>query len=113
MVDVVVEFFISGLEVKRSDDGRLWYPGKGPKISHWRRRHRGSWRKETWRPSHSRNMYIRVRLDTKLSNTYRSGNGLKGLAFSVVLSLIRKSFSEGAKNQLWCVAGKAVVSGRV
>lgn len=51
-------------------------------------------------------------IDTELSTAYRSGNGLKGRAFGLVLAIIGKSLSEGAKNQLWCATGRGVVSGR-
>ena len=51
-------------------------------------------------------------IKTELSLAYRSGNGLKGVAFSAALALISKSLSEGAKNQLWCATGENVVSGR-
>ena len=51
-------------------------------------------------------------INTGLSDAYKTGNGLKGLAFGVVVALIGKSLSEGAKNQLWCATGNDVVSSR-
>ena len=51
-------------------------------------------------------------IDTELSTAYRSGNGLKGRAFDLVLDLMGKCLAEGALNQLWCAMGKGVVSGR-
>ena len=51
-------------------------------------------------------------INTKQTTSYRSINGLKGLAFGALVVLIRKSLSEGGKNQLWCAMGKGVVSGR-
>lgn len=51
-------------------------------------------------------------IDTQLSDAFKSGNGLKGLGFGLVVALVGKSLSEGTKNQLWCATGKDVVSGR-
>ncbi len=50
-------------------------------------------------------------INTELSTAYRTGNGMKGFFFGLVLLAIGKSVSEGAKNQLWSATGKNVVSG--
>ena len=50
-------------------------------------------------------------INTELSTAYRTGNGMRGFFFGLVLLAIGKSVSEGAKNQLWCATGKDVVSG--
>ena len=51
-------------------------------------------------------------IDTGLTDSYRSGNGFRGVAFGFVVGLMQKPLEEGVKNQLWCATGKGVVSGR-
>ncbi|KAL8851788.1 MAG: hypothetical protein Q9221_003302 [Calogaya cf. arnoldii] len=51
-------------------------------------------------------------IETKLGTPSKTGNGIKGNIFGLVLKVISVPLSEGAKNQLRCATGKGVVSGR-